>query len=43
MTPIHHSFELLGWHEPVIVAVFWLVGLFAAVLGVLAATIFARW
>jgi len=43
MTPIHHSFELLGWHEPVIVAVFWLAGAVAAILGVFAAMIFARW
>jgi phospho-N-acetylmuramoyl-pentapeptide-transferase len=43
MTPIHHSFELLGWHEPVIVAVFWLAGIVAAVLGVVAAMFFARW
>lgn len=34
MTPIHHSFELWGWHEPIIVAFFWAAGIFAAALGV---------
>ncbi len=32
MTPIHHSFELWGWHEPAIVGLFWLAGLVAALL-----------
>lgn len=25
MTPIHHTFELMGWHETKIVKVFWLI------------------
>ncbi len=33
MTPIHHSFELWGWHEPVIVATFWAAGIFSAAVG----------
>ncbi len=37
MTPIHHAFELRGWAEPQIVVRFWLVGLLAAAVGVLAA------
>ncbi|WP_435370788.1 phospho-N-acetylmuramoyl-pentapeptide-transferase [Fructilactobacillus ixorae] len=36
MTPIHHSFEMLGWSEWKIDLVFWAVGLFTAVTGVLA-------
>ena len=35
MTPIHHHFELSGWNEKKIVAVFSLVGAIAGVLGVL--------
>ncbi len=41
MTPIHHSFELLGWSEPVIVAAFWLAGLFTALLGLAVAFLLA--
>lgn len=37
MAPIHHHFELLGWEEPKIVTRFWLVSLFFAVVGLLAA------
>jgi len=37
MTPIHHTFELRGWAEPQIVVRFWLVGLVAAVAGVVVA------
>ncbi len=37
MTPIHHTFELRGWTEPQIVVGFWLVGLVAAVVGVVVA------
>jgi len=37
MTPIHHAFELRGWTEPQIVVRFWLVGLVAAVIGVVVA------
>jgi len=29
-TPIHHHFELLGWHESQIVGRFWIVGALAA-------------
>lgn len=43
MTPIHHSFELLGWHEPVIVSAFWLAGVFTAALGVSLGAILSRW
>jgi phospho-N-acetylmuramoyl-pentapeptide-transferase len=37
MTPIHHSFELLGWPETKIVTRFWLVGAILGLLGVLVA------
>ncbi|MGB4267304.1 MAG: phospho-N-acetylmuramoyl-pentapeptide-transferase, partial [Limnochordia bacterium] len=36
MAPLHHHFELSGWEEPKIVARFWLIGLFFALLGLLA-------
>lgn len=36
MAPLHHHFELIGWEEPKIVARFWLIGLFFALLGLLA-------
>ena len=32
MSPIHHHFEMVGWHEWKIVIVFWTIGLIAAVL-----------
>lgn len=32
MSPIHHHFELGGWSEEKVVAVFWLVGLLASVI-----------
>ncbi|USS87229.1 phospho-N-acetylmuramoyl-pentapeptide-transferase [Fructilactobacillus cliffordii] len=35
MTPIHHSFEMIGWSEWKIDLAFWSVGLFTAVTGVL--------
>ena len=35
MTPIHHHFELLGWNEWKIVAVFWTAGAVAGVIGIL--------
>lgn len=35
MTPIHHAFEKKGWLEQDIVKLFWLVGLFGALLGLL--------
>ena len=38
MTPIHHHFERLGWHERDIVKLFWIVGfvlsMFALIYGV---------
>jgi len=37
MTPIHHAFELRGWAEPQIVVRFWMVGLVAAIVGVVVA------
>ena len=36
MTPIHHSFELKGWPETKIVALFWVVTAMACLLGYLA-------
>ncbi len=35
MSPIHHHFELVGWHENKIVLVFCLVGIIASLLGFL--------
>lgn len=35
MSPLHHHFELVGWAEPQIVTRFWLLGILAAVLGLL--------
>ncbi len=35
MSPLHHHFELIGWAEPQIVTRFWLLGILAAVLGLL--------
>lgn len=34
MTPIHHHFEKLGWHEHDIVKLFWVVGLILAMAGI---------
>ena len=34
MTPIHHTFEMMGWSEWKIDRVFWLVGLIAGALTV---------
>jgi phospho-N-acetylmuramoyl-pentapeptide-transferase len=34
MSPLHHHFELLGWHEEKITLRFWIVGILAAVVGV---------
>ncbi|MEN3001249.1 MAG: phospho-N-acetylmuramoyl-pentapeptide-transferase [Armatimonadota bacterium] len=39
-TPIHHHFELLGWHEGTIVGRFWLVG---ALAGLTASTLSGGW
>lgn len=35
MTPIHHHYELMGWHEKKVVKVFWLVSCILAVIGYL--------
>ncbi|MGN0950745.1 MAG: phospho-N-acetylmuramoyl-pentapeptide-transferase [Mitsuokella sp.] len=35
MSPIHHHFELGGWKETKVVFVFWMVGLLAAIIGLL--------
>lgn len=35
MSPLHHHFELLGWHETKVVGMFWLLGLIFAILGLL--------
>jgi len=32
MTPIHHHFELLGWHESKVVVRFWIIGILLALL-----------
>ncbi len=32
MAPIHHHFELLGWHENTVVVRFWIVGILLALL-----------
>jgi phospho-N-acetylmuramoyl-pentapeptide-transferase len=42
MAPIHHHFELGGWPETKVVAVFWCAGLVAALAGVAAAAWLAR-
>ena len=34
MTPLHHHFEKLGWHEQDIVKLFWVVGLVLAMCGI---------
>lgn len=35
MTPIHHTFEKLGWQETDIVKLFWIVGLIGAMAGLI--------
>ncbi len=35
MTPIHHTFELMGWHETKIVKVFWLINFSLSFLSIL--------
>jgi phospho-N-acetylmuramoyl-pentapeptide-transferase len=35
MAPIHHHFELGGWKETKVVAVFWLVAILCGALGLL--------
>lgn len=39
MTPIHHTFEKMGWSEGDIVKLFWIVGL----IGAMAAIVFGVW
>ena len=39
MTPIHHSFEKMGWKERDIVKLFWIIGL----LGSMVAIIYGVW
>jgi phospho-N-acetylmuramoyl-pentapeptide-transferase len=31
MAPIHHHFELLGWHENQVVVRFWIIGIIFAI------------
>ena len=33
--PLHHHFEELGWEETDIVKLFWVVGLFLAMIGII--------
>ncbi len=35
MAPLHHHFELEGWHETRVVGMFWLLSLFFATLGII--------
>ncbi|MFC1496631.1 phospho-N-acetylmuramoyl-pentapeptide-transferase, partial [Candidatus Margulisiibacteriota bacterium] len=35
MSPLHHHFELLGWHEKKVVLVFWGAALFFALIGIM--------
>lgn len=35
MTPIHHTFEKMGWNERDIVKLFWIIGLIGATFGIL--------
>ena len=35
MSPIHHHFEMSGWIEPRIVAIFWVTGIILSILGIL--------
>jgi len=32
MAPLHHHFELLGWHESKVVVRFWIMGIICALL-----------
>ncbi len=34
MTPIHHTFEKLGWNEAEIVKLFWIIGLIASLIAI---------
>ncbi|MBR3198499.1 MAG: phospho-N-acetylmuramoyl-pentapeptide-transferase [Bacilli bacterium] len=35
MTPIHHTFEKLGWNEQDIVKLFWIIGLIASMIAII--------
>ena len=35
MTPIHHTFEKMGWEEKDIVKLFWIVGLIGSMLSII--------
>ena len=35
MTPIHHTFEKIGWNESDIVKLFWTIGLIGAMLALI--------
>ena len=37
MAPLHHHFEMLGWHEAKVTMRFWLVGASFALLGIFVA------
>ena len=41
MTPIHHSFELMGWGEVTIVVRFWIIAGVLAAIGV--GTFYVEW
>lgn len=34
MAPIHHHFELRGWHESQVIIRFWMISIFSALLGI---------
>jgi phospho-N-acetylmuramoyl-pentapeptide-transferase len=35
MTPLHHHFEKIGWHETDIVKLFWVAGLILSMAGII--------
>ncbi|MNF08815.1 Phospho-N-acetylmuramoyl-pentapeptide-transferase [compost metagenome] len=35
MTPIHHTFEKMGWSEIDIVKLFWVIGLLGGITGII--------
>lgn len=39
MSPLHHHFELLGWHEKKVVYVFWMVAMLFVLLGLIIITL----
>lgn len=39
MAPLHHHFELLGWHESKVTIRFWLFGIFFTLIGIFVATL----